>query len=193
MGLDASTTTIGICILDDADPISVIYLDFYKPNKENGIIQMLVSARKHIFDVAKQYNVDIFVIEEYIRFMKGASSAATVIPLAILNTTLRLSIFDEFGKEPEALNVLKIRHCLKLDKKIPAKEDIPDLVAHHLGLKEFPWRKRISRKKEVVMVESYDMADAIAVALTKIKLSRIPAKIKKVNKSAKPLAKKNSI
>jgi Holliday junction resolvasome RuvABC endonuclease subunit len=181
LSLDASTTTVGVAILDYTDGYvpSLVHCEYYKPDKEDGILNMLITTRAYILEVANRYKIDEFAIEDYIRFMKGASSASTTIPLAILNMTLRLAILDEFNIQPVALNVLKIRHALKLTKTIPPKEDMPELVAKHLGI-NFPYVYRKNRKKEPVIADcSYDMADAIAVALTFVKVKSIPIKIKK--------------
>lgn len=188
LGLDASTSAIGIAVIeyDELFNCKLLYSDYYTPDKSIDIIDMLLKARTHICKIAKQYNIDEFVIEDYIRFMKGSSSAATVIPLAILNMTLRLSIIDQFNIKPESLNVLKIRHKLKLTKELPTKEDIPNLVATHLKI-EYPWLYKIDKrtkkpvlhkvtKKPVVQTESYDIADAIAVALAFVKLKESPKK-----------------
>ncbi|MCK9567713.1 hypothetical protein M0R72_02035 [Candidatus Pacearchaeota archaeon] len=178
MGLDASTSTIGIAIIDYQDgycPI-LVYHNYYKPDKTNGMLDMLYKAREHILKLFGKYKVQEFVIEDYIKFMKGASSANTVIPLAILNMTLRLAILD-LGITPEALNVLKIRHTLKLTKILPKKEDIPELVAQHLGF-PYPWLYKTNRRTKLqqIMEESYDVADSIAVALTWAKLQTTPKK-----------------
>lgn len=179
LGLDASTTTVGIAVIsyDNEYKPTLIYSNYYKPNKEDGIINMLIETRSYIKNIANKYSIDEFVIEDYVRFMKGKSSASTVIPLAILNTTLRLMILDDFHISPEALNVLKIRHALKLDKKLPTKDDMPDLVAHHLGI-DYPWLYKYNKRKkiDVIMDESYDIADAIAVALAFIKIKSRPLK-----------------
>ena len=177
MGVDASTTTVGIAIIEyDGYTKNLIHHEYYKPDKTNGILEMLRLARAHILKLFGKYKVQEFVIEDYVRFMKGASSASTVIPLAILNMTLRLGILD-LGITPEALNVLKIRHALKLTKALPKKEDIPELVAQHLGI-TYPWLYKINKKtkQQVVMEESYDVADAIAVALAWAKLQTTPKK-----------------
>lgn len=177
MGVDASTTTIGISIIDyDGYVRNLVHQEYYKPDKTNGILEMLRQARTHILKLFGKYKVQEFIIEDYVRFMKGASSAGTVIPLAILNMTLRLSILD-LGIKPEALNVLKIRHALKFDKILPKKEDIPELVARHLGI-PYPWLYKINKKtkQEVVMEESYDVADSMAVALAWAKLQTAPKK-----------------
>jgi Holliday junction resolvasome RuvABC endonuclease subunit len=178
IGLDASTSVIGIGIIDyDGYNTILVHCEYYKPDKTNGILEMLRQARDYILSIAIKYNIDEFVIEDYIRFMKGSSSAATTIPLAILNMTLRLAILDNLNINPECLNVLKIRHTLKLSKQLPAKEDMPDLVAHHLNI-DYPWLYKINKrtKQQVIMEESRDVADAISVALAYIKLQQKPPK-----------------
>ena len=178
IGLDASTTTIGIAIIDYEDGIVpiLVHSEYYKPNKTNGILEMLRLARTHIINLFGKYNVQEFVIEDYIRFMKGASSAGTVIPLAILNMTLRLAILD-LGITPEVLNVLKIRHAIKLTKVLPKKEEIPELVSKHLGI-PYPWLYKINKrsKQQVIMEESYDVADSMAVAIAWAKIQTAPKK-----------------
>jgi Holliday junction resolvasome RuvABC endonuclease subunit len=178
MGLDASTSVIGICILDYEDgykPI-LIHSEFYRPDKTNGLLEMLVKARNYIIKLFGKYNVQEFVIEDYIRFMKNKSSASTVIPLSILNMTLRLAILD-LGIIPQALNVLKIRHTIKLTKILPKKEEIPELVAQHFGI-PYPWLYKINKrtKQQQIMESSYDVADAMAVSLAWAKLKTTPKK-----------------
>jgi Holliday junction resolvasome RuvABC endonuclease subunit len=178
MGLDASTTTIGISIIDYEDDFkpSLVHCEYYKPDKTNGMLEMLHLARTYIISLFGKYNVQEFVIEDYVRFMKGKSSAGTVIPLAILNMTLRLAILD-IGITPETLNVLKIRHAIKLTKVLPKKEEIPELVSQHLNI-PYPWLYKMNTRKklQVVMEESYDVADSMAVALAWAKLQTTPKK-----------------
>lgn len=187
MGLDASTTTVGISIIDYNPGLTLVHSEYYKPDKSQGILEMLRLARQHILNLFFKYQVQEFVIEDYVRFMKGASSASTVIPLAILNMSLRLAILDS-GIVPQALNVLKIRHTIKTNKKLPTKEEIPDLVALHLGI-TYPWLHRVNRKKEtVIMEESYDVADSMAVAIAWAMLQMAPKKksrVKKISPSKK--------
>lgn len=186
LGLDASTTTVGISVIEyDGYDIKLIYSGYHKPNKKNGILNMLVTTRNYILSIATKYSIDEFIIEDYIRFMKGNSSSSTIIPLAILNMTLRLMAIDILNIQPQSLNVLKIRHALKFTKTLPKKEDMPELVANHLNI-TYPWIYKINKKtknQEIADV-SYDVADAIAVALAFVKL-----KIKEQNKSLKKRSK----
>ena len=194
LGMDVSTSTAGLAILDydpdGYDNIKLVYSGYYKPDKSISVLDMLVKARKHILDLAVEYSVDEFAIEQYIQFMKGKSSANTVIPLAVINTTVQLSILDFFNKETKVLNVLTIRHALKFGKELPKKEDMPELVAKHLGI-EFPWVYKYNKKKKEneIAVEAGDIADGIAVALSFIKVKSRPIKSVKI-KVKKKRAKK---
>lgn len=200
--LDASTKTIGISIFEytNFEDKKLLHFEYYKPNKfkkslksltDQEMLQMLLDTRSYVIDLAKKYNVEEFVIEDYIRFMKADSAAATIIPLAILNMTLRITVLDQLNIVPIALNVMKIRHTIKKDH-FPAKEEIPDLIAEHLGLEQFPWYTKINRrtKEEQKIEESYDVADSMAVGLAYIKLkssgkSLVKEKVKKKKKSGK--------
>lgn len=171
LSIDASTTTIGYAILDyDDGYVSLFHHGFFKPNKDVDQIHMVIDARNYIMYLAKNFNVDEFVIEDYVKFMGGGSTASTIIPLAILNSSLRIGAIEILGIEPVAINVMKIRHTIKLDDKLPPKEDIPELVAKILKI-DFPWiLNENKRSKKKFVVENYDISDAIACGIAFIKL-----------------------
>lgn len=171
IGIDASTKTIGIAILDfDGKKITLFHHEYFKPPKGPNIFQRLVVVKKYITDLYIKYKPDEIAIEEFSQFMGGRSSAKTIIPLAIFNRTVGLTFFELTNKEPHMCNVNSIRAKLKLTKERPSKEDMPELVAKHLNI-EFPWYKKIHKKtkKEIIMEESFDVADAIAVGIFYIK------------------------
>ncbi len=179
MGLDASTTTIGLSVIDYEDGYTcLVHHEFFKPPKKAEIFQKLAIVQGFIFDRLTKYKPDDVALEDIILFMKGHSTAKTVSSLAVLNRTVGLAIYNQTDKPPKLLNVMKIRHAIKLDKKLPPKEDIPDLVAHHLNI-SFPWQYN---KKGKLIVENYDMADAIAVGLAFIKTSNVEQSPKKPSK-----------
>lgn len=171
MGLDISTSTVGIAILQVKDKSTphLQYTEYFKPNKKLDQLEMLLDAKGHITELVEDFDVTEVAVEEYVKFMKGKSNAKTVIPLAILNTVIRMDIWENCKIEPRVMNVLKIRHAIKQGKKLPPKEDVPELVANILGVK-FPWEYKTNRrtKKKEKRVENWDVADAIAVALAHI-------------------------
>lgn len=163
LGLDVSSSTIGYSILelDDLNNIKFITCDYIKPKKKGDIFERLISTKKSIADIIAKYKPDYIGIENIIEFMKGASGAKTIILLALFNRTVGLAAYDYLGRSPELFNVMQIRHGLKLSKLLPKKEEMPELVAKHLGIK-FPYTYK---KNGDITTESYDMADGVAVAL----------------------------
>lgn len=164
LGFDVSSTTIGYCVLswdDVTNDIKFVQASYLKPLKKGSIIERIVDTRNKIQKIIVAAKPDYIAIEDIIQFMKGLSTAQTVIMLTTFNRMIGLTAFDYLGKAPELLSVMTIRHGLKLTKDLPKKEDMPALVAQHLGI-TFPYEYN---KLGNVKVESYDKADGIAVAL----------------------------
>lgn len=167
ISLDASTTTIALSVFDftSIDDVELVHYEYYKPNKKIDLFFRLNEVRNYIIENIKKYKPDQVILEDIILFMKGHSTAATVSSLAVLNRTVGLAILNELDKLPILLNVMKIRHSIKVGKILPPKEDIPELVASILKIK-FPWE---FDKKAKPKVENYDIADSMAVGLAYIK------------------------
>jgi Holliday junction resolvasome RuvABC endonuclease subunit len=180
LGIDVSSTTIGYCILDidQSNKISFIHANYLKPLKEGTIIERIVDTRNRLKDIMDGYQPDHIGVEDIIKFMKGKSSADTVVMLTTFNRMTCLLAHDHLQKSPELFNVLSIRHGLKQNNIFPKKEDMPELVAKHLGI-TFPYQ---FGKKGKVQEESYDMADGVAVALyyAFVLTGQVKRKIKKV-------------
>ncbi len=185
LGLDISTTTIGISTINKSLATGEIALDkveYFKPPKDGSIFERLIKVKKFTSDLLKRFDPDVVVIEDYARFMAGSSGAATIIPLAIFNTTIGLTIFEQTGKEPIIMNVNTIRKWIKTGDARLSKEEIPEAVAHHLKI-DFPYEMT---KKGKIAVENYDMADAASAALAYLKsVEPKPVKPKKLVESKK--------
>jgi len=163
LGIDVSSTTIGYCVLeiDDNNKINFVSANYLKPIKKGTIIERIVDTRNKIEDIINKTKPDYIGIEDIIQFMKGHSTAKTIIMLTTFNRMIGLCAYDYLQKAPELFSVMTIRHGLKLGKDLPKKEDMPDLVSKHLGI-TFPYEVN---KKGKIKVESFDMADGVAVAL----------------------------
>lgn len=189
LGIDCSSTTIGYCILDidNDNNITFVKTSYIKPIKTGSIIERIVDTRNKILQVIKDAKPDYIGLEDIIQFMKGKSTAQTIIMLTTFNRMVGLCAFDYLGKSPDLFNVMTIRHGLKIGKDLPKKEDMPELVAKHLGI-TFPYERTTKGKtKGSVKAESYDMADGIAVAL--YYAFWLTEKVKR-KKPAKPKSKK---
>ena len=170
LSIDASTTTIGIGVLDHyRTKTKLVHHEYFKPPKKGSIFERLSAVKDYMKKLHLKWKPDVVCIEDIILFMAGGSGAKTIIPLAIVNRTIGLTWYELMGKEPELLSVMKIRHALKFGKELPPKDQIPEVVAKRLGI-DFPYYMKANRKtkKEEIMVESYDVADAIAVGLAHI-------------------------
>jgi len=164
LGFDVSSSTIGYCVLswdDTTNDIKFVAASYIKPLKKGSIIERIVDTRNKIQKVIVAAKPDYIAIEDIIQFMKGLSTAKTIIMLTTFNRMIGLTAYDYLGKPPELFSVMTIRHGLKLNKDLPKKEEMPALVAQHLGI-TFPYEYN---KLGNVKVESFDKADGIAVAL----------------------------
>lgn len=161
LSFDVSSSTIGWCILElDDSNIKYISANYFKPIKTGTILERLVNTRNKITNIINDAKPDYIGIEDLIKFMPK-STATTVVVLTTFNRMVCLAAYDYLKDYPSLFNVMTIRHGLKLNKEFPKKEDMPELVAKHLGI-TFPYEYN---KKGAVKEESRDMADAIAVAL----------------------------
>ncbi len=167
LGFDVSSTTIGYCVLeiDANNQINFVYANYLKPIKEGTIIERIVDTRNKIQSIIDQVKPDHIGIEDIIQFMQGKSTAKTIIMLTTFNRMIGLCAYDYLKRSPDLFSVMSIRHGLKTSKDLPKKEDMPELVAKHLGI-TFPYEvSKKGKSKGKIKVESFDMADGIAVAL----------------------------
>lgn len=164
LGFDISSTTTGYSIVtydNVTKDIKFISTNYIKPLKKGTIIERVADTRDKIKKIIEKEKPDYIGIEDILMFIKGKSTANTVIVLATFNRMVGLLSFDYLKSTPALFGVMAIRRGLQLTDDVPKKEDIPELVAKHLGI-TFPYQLD---KKGKIKVESYDMADSIAVAL----------------------------
>lgn len=181
LGLDASSTTIGIALIQYDDVSSkLVYSTYYKPPKKGTVFERMSQVRSFIQEIIDQLKPDDVALEDIVLYMnpKGhaASTAKTITTLAVLNRTVGTAVFDKTQKSPYLYNAMRIRHAIKLDNTLPAKKDIPELVAQILEIK-FPYiqdskgKLKTNRKGEIVK-ENEDIADAIACAICHVLMDR---------------------
>ena len=171
LGLDASTSTVGICILDTNGAIVQNY--YLKLDKQKELCTKGDTLRTELQDIKKKYKIQSVYIEDYAQKMsRGTSSAQTITRLAAWNGICQYLSYDIFGVQPEMLNVARARKSLsiKTQSKKKAgkdvKEQVFEWVTAHLDAK---WPTKILQSgprkgTEVIVKEAYDMADAWVVA-----------------------------
>jgi crossover junction endodeoxyribonuclease RuvC len=166
LGLDASSKTIGYGVIKiDGYKQILLAHGYLKPPKKGNIFIRLQKTKQMVLKIMEQYKPDIVGLEQIVSFMKGLSTAQTVIALASINRMVGLVATEYLGHPPLLCNVLAIRHKLKLTPVLPKKQDMPTLVAKHLGI-TFPYELSSAAKETE---EDGDVADSIGVALYTIK------------------------
>jgi Holliday junction resolvasome RuvABC endonuclease subunit len=181
LSFDCSSTTIGYAVLEVDNNINFIDVNYIKPEKDGSLITKIANTRDKINTIINQVKPDHIAIEDIIAFMKGKSTAQTIIMLTTFNRMICLAAYDYLNKEPSLHNVMSIRHGLKNSKVLPKKEEMPELVAKHLNIK-FPYQySKKGRVKGKAIIENQDMADAIAVGLyySFLLTGKIKKKVKK--------------
>jgi len=160
-----SLSTAGLGVVDFSPEPVLVHQSAFKPPKKGHILERLFAIRCHMLGFLEEWKPDFVAVEEIVKFVKGSgSTASTIILLATANRTAGLAVLEKTGRCPFLLPVQTVRSRLKLDH-MPKKEEMPDLVAHRLGI-DFPWITYTGRDGTTKnRPENYDMADAIAVAL----------------------------
>ncbi len=181
LSFDISSTCIGYAVLEfepATNETKFISVDYIKPIKEKNIILRIANTRDKIKKIIEDTKPDHIAIEEIVKFMKGSSSANTIIMLTTFNRMIGLLAYDYLQKSPTMLNVLTIRHCIKKEAnltKLPDKEDLPQIISKLLNF-EFKYEYNRNGKPQPT---NMDRADALCCGLTYI--------IKNLRKNQLPL------
>ena len=182
MGLDISSTTIGLSLIESNNcKFSLKKYDYYKPDKKCHLFESLLNTKKHIIETLNDWKPDVVVIEEIAEHF-SISTSKTIVKLATYNRMVGLTVFENSNILPVMVNVNTARSIIKpkSHKGRLMKEDVPEVVAAIMKC-EFPWvLKKTGKKAGEPADESYDIADSIAVALSYAALDCVSNKKKKI-------------
>lgn len=157
VGLDISTSCVGVSINDNGS----YFYSYFKPKKTKSIIADLSNTTKTLITTIGA-NPDSILIEQPIQHMPAKSSAATIIKLNVIAHSVAVGLYNEFGIEPEFVNVNTVRAKIKRmvgSKDRLKKEDMPTAL-NKILLKKLPI---YIGKDSVIKPETYDVADSAAV------------------------------
>lgn len=187
MGLDISSSTVGLCILTYHDGyIELTHVEYFKPPKKGHIFERLSALKTYIQDFIEKWKPDEVAIEDILMGFHGKMTTVnTIALLAIFNRTVGLAIFECAGLVPHMYSPMEVRRTIVINDHIPTKEEVPSFLEQHL-LISFPWQKKINRrtKKEEIIIENYDMSDSIATALCHILCGGVQKQIIKKSRRA---------
>lgn len=175
MGLDISTSCVGISILDlegSLLDLRHVYLRVEEDEEKLDTFDKAVRMRAVFREIREEFSLSEVYIEENLQaFQPGKSSADTIVKLARFNGIVSYLCLSELELKPKFINVSTARKLsgIKVDKKSPVDTKDQVLTWARLKLPSFPWPQRvISRGKrkgqEVPEVWCYDMADAYVIS-----------------------------
>ncbi len=169
LGLDISTSIIGICLFKENIFYKFYHLDL---TKTKCIFAKSNLYKKMISEIYNEYKFKNIYIEDTLQsFSRGLSSAKTLMTLAKFNGIVSYITHNISGLIPDYINVNTARKTLgiKIDKNssIDKKEQVLLWVDGDLD-KKFVWpKKTISRGKNIGVVKyekfCYDMSDAYVI------------------------------
>jgi Holliday junction resolvasome RuvABC endonuclease subunit len=165
IGLDISSSVIGYGIIEyDESSINLIKYGHIKPpGSDSGSLAFRgLGASKQVAELLKTESPDSVAVEMYAnRFSAGRSSARTIIVLSFFNELMSLTCLDSIGIETDRYTVANIRSTISkyLKNKSISKDQIFEVIKL-----TFPNFKPRINKNGNIGTESFDQADAIAVA-----------------------------
>lgn len=168
LGLDISTSCIGISIFDE--DVKLMSLSFIKLKGETlfeKVDEFIAFMEENQYD---KFLIKNLAVEEPLKVFKGKfSNADTIQKLTAMNYMVSYWCYNNYDILPTHWNVQTIRKIAFPDLSLPKKE---------ANKKHKVWEKVLEREPQInwiyskrthkLMTENYDMADAYAVALCDI-------------------------
>jgi Holliday junction resolvasome RuvABC endonuclease subunit len=158
LGLDISTSIVGVCILDDDKIIKTDYIDL---RKVGDFFEKAQAVEDRLKEIKKSHKIEhIFIEQALMFFRRGGSTAKTMSILQRFNGIISWQCYQIFKMEPNYVTPISARSkCgIKVAKGKKAKEVV---MEHFIQSKEF----QIDYTRfGNVQKYCYDIADAVVVA-----------------------------
>jgi len=158
LGLDISTSIIGVCVLKDDKIVHTDYIDMRKIGSFFEKAQKVESVLK---EIRKEYDIEhVFIEQALMFFRRGGSTAKTMSVLQRFNGIVSWQSYQIFEMEPNYVTPISARSkCgIKVARGKKAKEVV---MEHFIKSQEF---EIIYTRHGNVQKYCYDIADAIVVA-----------------------------
>ena len=105
LGLDISTTMVGVAIIDP-DSKNLVHCEGWDISKCETMFDKAESIGANLYTIRSEYNIEhVFVETALKRFLPGKSRADTIIKLAKFNGVVSWLCFECFETEPTYINV----------------------------------------------------------------------------------------
>ena len=158
LGLDVSTSIIGVCLLEDNKIIKADYIDL---RKVSGLLHKAQAVEDYINNNLKEVKIEhIFIEQALMFFRRGGSTAKTMAILQNFNGVVSWLCFKLLELEPQYITPISARS--KCGIKVPRGKKAKEVVMEHfLESKEFPIDYT---RYGNVQKYCYDIADAVVVS-----------------------------
>jgi len=158
LGLDVSTSIIGLCVLKNDKIAHTDYIDMRKIGSFFEKAQKVESVLK---EIRKEYDIEhVFIEQALMFFRRGGSTAKTMSVLQRFNGIVSWQSYQIFEMEPNYVTPISARSkCgIKVARGKKAKEVV---MEHFIKSQEF---EIVYTRFGNVQKYCYDIADAIVVA-----------------------------
>jgi len=164
LGLDISTSIVGVCVLDDNKIVKTDYIDL---RKIGGFLHKALAVEEYLQNNIKALNIEHIFIEEALMFFRsGGSTAKTMATLQRFNGIVSWLCFDKLSIEPQYISPISARS--KCGIKVPRGKKAKEVVMEHfIESKEF---EIVYTRFGNVQKYCYDIADAVIVARAGVKI-----------------------
>lgn len=177
IGLDISTTTIGITIMNESGQlVNMTYIKPPKTSVKNGEVSIYDKVEytvQQIKELAEQYNIKYIFIEEP---LKNGNNVNTTVLLAKFNFMVAMKMRDEYKVTPihitvhdvrkyyfpEYVSTKKVKGEIKETLSFPKNVDKKILIYNKVSNEiKYDW---LMNKKGEIAEENYDMTDSYIIA-----------------------------
>lgn len=158
LGLDVSTSIIGVCLLKDDKIVKTDYIDL---RKITGLLHKAKVVEDYIIHNLQEQDIKhVFIEQALMFFRRGGSTAKTMSTLQNFNGVVSWLCFKLLELEPQYVTPISARS--KCGIKVPRGKKAKDVVMEHfLESGEFPIDYT---RYGNVQKYCYDIADAVIVA-----------------------------
>jgi len=158
LGLDVSTSIVGVCILEND---KIVYADYIDLRKVGSFFEKARKVETTLKEVKEKYDVKhVFIEQALMFFRRGGSTAKTMSVLQRFNGIVSWQSYQIFGDDPQYITPISARSKCGI-KVARGKKAKAVVMEHFIKSQEF---EIIYTRHGNVQKYCYDIADAIVVA-----------------------------
>lgn len=162
LGLDISTSIIGMCVISEDKKLHS--LSFLNLKKEKNLFEKAIAFKEEI-EKYKKLITSVAIEESLVAYRPGYSQAQILSKLSTFNGMCAIISFMVTNCEPVYYNVNTARKLAFPEMKFPKGSDRKEIVQQHVAKFWPEVRWPIGPKSGKLIKQSYDMADSAIISL----------------------------